>query len=271
MTADKIASARARCRRYRRRILEVSQKLPALHIAAAFSCLEVIDCCYFELMQRENEPKDTFLMSKGHGAMALYTVLEALGIMSPKELDSVCQTGSRFGGHPDMGRPGVEISSGSLGHGLPIAVGLARGDRELGLERTIFLLMGDGEMMEGSVWESLLLAPSLGITNIVAIVDHNKSIARGSIPINHPNLMPLGPKIASFGWEVAEADGHSQAEIVQAIGSRSRTRPFALVAHTVKGKGVSYMENQPIWGYRSPNKDEFALAMTELSDTGGST
>ncbi len=265
MTEERITRAQSRCRQYRRRILEVSQRLTALHVAPAFSCLELIDCCYFELMQRERDPKDTFLMSKGHGAMALYAVLEAAGIMSRAEMDSVCQPGSHIGGHPDHGLPGIEISSGSLGHGLPIAVGMARADLELGQARTIYVLMGDGEMMEGSVWESLLLAPTLGITNIVAIVDHNKSIARGSIPINHPNLMPLGPKIASFGWEVAEADGHAQAEIVRAISSRSRTRPFALVAHTVRGKGVSYMENKPIWAYRSPNKEEFALAMKELA------
>jgi transketolase len=145
-------------------------------------------------------------------------------------------------------------------------VGLARADLELGHSRTIFVLMGDGEMMEGSVWESLLLAPSLGIVNIVALIDHNKSIARGSIPINHPNMLPLAAKISAFGWEVAEADGHSHAEISRAINGRSRRQPFALVAHTVKGKGVSYMENKPIWAYRSPNKDEFALAMRELAD-----
>lgn len=269
MSPDRITQAQARCRQSRRRILEVSQRLTALHVAPAFSCLELVDCCYFELMRREGPAPDTFLMSKGHGAMALYAVLEAVGIMSRAEMDSVCQTGSQFGGHPDHGLRGVEISSGSLGHGLPIAVGMARADLELGHPRTIYVLMGDGEMMEGSVWESLLLAPSLGITNIVAIIDHNKSIARGSIPINHPNLLPLAPKIAAFGWEVAESDGHAQAEIVAAIESRSRKRPFALVANTIKGKGVSYMENKPIWAYRSPNKDEFALAMSELADTGG--
>jgi transketolase len=268
MTEDRIAQAVARCRRYRSRILEVSQRLTALHVAPAFSCQELIDCCYCELMQRDRDPKDTFIMSKGHGAMALYAVLEGLGIMSRAEMDSVCQPGSSIGGHPDHGLPGVEISSGSLGHGLPIAVGLARADLELGQERTIYVLMGDGEMMEGSVWESLMLAPSLGIKNIVVLVDHNKSIARGSIPLNHPNMLPLADKIAAFGWEVAEADGHSQAAIVQAISSRSRTRPFALVAHTVKGKGVSYMENKPIWAYRSPNPAEFAAAMQELTAPG---
>jgi transketolase len=266
MTPESIARAEERCRHYRRRILEVSQRLTALHVAPAFSCQELIDCCYFELMQRRVEPADTFIMSKGHGAMALYAVLETLGLMSKADMDNICQPGSHIGGHPDYGLPGVEISSGSLGHGLPIAVGMARADLELSKARTIFVLMGDGEMMEGSVWESLLLAPSLGIVNIVALIDHNKSIARGSIPINHPNMLPLGAKVEAFGWEVAEADGHSHADIFRAIDGRSRRKPFALVAHTVKGKGVSYMENKPIWAYRSPNKDEFALAMRELAD-----
>lgn len=266
MSPAKITQAQARCRRYRRRILEVSQRLTALHVAPAFSCQELIDCVYLELMQRAKEPADTFIMSKGHGAMALYAVLEGLGIMSEAEMNNVCQPGSHTGGHPDYGLPGVEISSGSLGHGLPIAIGMARADLELGRERTIYVLMGDGEMMEGSIWESLLLAPSLGIKNIVGIVDHNQSIARGSIPINHPNMLPLAAKIAAFGWEVGESNGHDHAEIVRTIASRSRTKPFVLVAHTTKGKGVSYMENKPIWAYRSPNKDEFALAMKELSD-----
>lgn len=271
MTPEKITQAEARCRQYRRRILEVSQRLSALHVAPAFSCLELIDCCYRELMQREGPTPDNFIMSKGHGAMALYAVLEGLGIMSRFDMDNVCQPGSRIGGHPDYGLPGVEISSGSLGHGLPIAVGMARADLELGQKRTIYVLMGDGEMMEGSVWESLLLAPSLGIKDIVIIVDHNKSIARGSIPINHPNLLPLADKIAAFGWETAEAEGHSAAAICQAIESRSRTRPFALVAHTTKGRGVSYMENKPIWAYRSPNRDEFAQAMAELAESKGAS
>jgi transketolase len=269
MTPDRITQAQARCRHYRRRILEVSQRLSALHVAPAFSCLELIDCCYLELMQRDGPTPDNFIMSKGHGAMALYAVLEGLGIMSRSDMDDVCQPGSRIGGHPDHGLPGVEISSGSLGHGLPIAVGMARADLELGHQRMIYVLMGDGEMMEGSVWESLLLAPSLGLKNIVIIVDHNKSIARGSIPINHPNLLPLADKISAFGWEVAEVEGHSHAGIFRAIDSRSRDRPFALVAHTIKGRGVSYMENKPIWAYRSPNKDEFTQAMAELADGGG--
>lgn len=266
MTPERILEAQNRCRRYRRRILEVSQRLTALHVAPAFSCQELIDTCYHELMQRAKEPADTFLMSKGHGAMALYAVLEGLGIMSRADMDGVCQPGSHIGGHPDRGLPGVEISSGSLGHGLPIAIGLARADLEQGQQRTIYVLMGDGEMMEGSVWESLLLTPSLGIRNIVIMIDHNKSIARGSIPVNHPNLLPLAAKIQAFGWEVAECDGHDHAEITQLVRSRSGQRPFALVGHTVKGKGVSYMENKPIWAYRSPNKEEFALAMRELAE-----
>jgi len=265
MSPDRISQAKSRCLGYRRRILEVSQRVAALHVAPAFSCLELVDCCYFELMRRDGPAPDTFLLSKGHGCMALYPVLEALGVMSREDLDSFCQPGSHICGHPDHGLPGIEISSGSLGHGLPIAVGMARADLELGTKRTIYVLMGDGEMMEGSVWESLLLAPSLGITGIVGLVDHNKSIARGYIPTNFSNMIPLAPKVAAFGWEVAEVNGHSQEEIVNAIEGRSRTKPFLVVAHTVKGKGVSYMENKPIWAYRSPNPQEFLQALHELA------
>lgn len=258
--------SKRRCRRHRRRILEVSQLLPALHVAPAFSCLELVDVIYYHCMQGHGEESDLFILSKGHGAMAQYAVLESLGIMTNDEFLSVCQPGSPFGGHPDRGNPGVIASTGSLGHGLPLALGLARGAIEKGEGKNIILVMSDGEFMEGSVWESLLLAPSLGLQNISIFVDHNKSISRGKIPKMHPNLLPLAPKIETFGWETAEVDGHDSAAILEAYRSRSGERPFALIGHTVKGKGVSYMENEPIWAYRSPNPREYQLALSELAD-----
>ncbi len=267
LTPRAIAESEARCRQYRRRILETSRRLSALHVAPAFSCLEIVDSIYFQSM---NMDTDTFILSKGHGAMAQYVALEALGVMSADEVDSVCQPGSHFGGHPDRGNPGVIASTGSLGHGLPIAIGLARADAERNSSGSIFVVMSDGEFMEGSTWEALLLAPSLGVTNIVIAVDHNKSISRGRIPIAHPNMLPLADKIAIFGWHVAEADGHSVDAISNAISKRPDDRPCAVVCHTTKGRGVSFMENEPIWAYRSPNDVEYAQAMSELTEpTGG--
>ncbi len=266
LSKQEVTDAETRCRHHRRRILETSQLLSALHVAPAFSCLEIVDAIYFYSL---NATSDTFILSKGHGAMAQYAVLEAMGIMSQEQLNSVCQPGSQIGGHPDRGNPGVIASTGSLGHGLPIAVGLARADNERESDGTIFVVMSDGEFMEGSTWEALLLAPSIGVTNIVVVVDHNKSISRGEIPVAHPNMLPLAPKISAFGWSVAEADGHSVNEITTAISQRPGGQPFALVCHTTKGRGVSFMENEPIWAYRSPSDDEFVQAMDELADPPG--
>ena len=266
MTEQDSASTANRCRRHRRKILEVSQLLPALHVAPAFSCLELVDVIYYHCMQGRDDASDIFILSKGHGAMAQYAVLESLGIMTIDQFLSVCQPGSPFGGHPDRGNPGVIASTGSLGHGLPLALGLARGAVESGENKNVMLVMSDGEFMEGSVWESLLLAPSLGLRNISIFVDHNKSISRGKIPKMHPNLLPLAPKIEMFGWETAEVDGHDSAAILEAYRSRSGDRPLAVVGHTVKGRGVSYMEDEPIWAYRSPNPEEYRLALSELAD-----
>jgi transketolase len=258
-------SAKLRVLSEKKRILEISQLLPALHVAPAFSCLELVDTTYHFLMDHPSNGSDVFILSKGHGAMAQYAVLETIGVMSNEEMLSICQPGSRFGGHPDRGNPGIIASTGSLGHGLPIALGIAKGAHEKNESSHIFLVMSDGEFMEGSVWESLLLAPTLGIFNVTILVDHNKSISRGKIPEMHPNFMPLKPKIEAFGWQVEEVNGHSVEEIVSAFRIKDKNMPLAIIGNTVKGKGISFMENEPIWAYRSPNKKEYELALHELT------
>lgn len=255
-------SAQARCRLHRRRILEISQSLEALHVGPAFSCLEIVDAILYDCMETPFGGSDSFILSKGHGAMAPYAVLESLGILDHDLLDSVCQNGSRLGGHPDRGNPGVIVSSGSLGHGLPLALGIARGMREQSLSGNVYVVMSDGELMEGSVWEALLLGPSLELTNVSVVVDHNGSISRGRIAKGQPNLLPIAPKLAAFGWNTVEIDGHDNAQIVAAL--KRPGGPLAVVAHTTKGKGVSYMEDEPIWAYRSPNRQEYEQALQEL-------
>jgi transketolase len=246
--------------------LAISQKLPALHVAPAFSCLELVDSVYFHLMRREGLHPDTFILSKGHGAMAQFVVLEELAVLSSEDLEKCCQAGGRLGGHPDYGVPGIEASTGSLGHGLPIALGMAAGDRESKQERIIYLVMSDGELQEGSCWESFLLAPSLGLKNIVAFIDYNDFISRGRLSQNHPNFHPLVEKVRAFGWDVLEVDGHDHAAIVEAVQGRSRKSPAAVVARTIKGKGVSFMENQAIWAFRSPTPEEYQIALAELKE-----
>jgi transketolase len=146
--------AKARCRRMRRRILDLSQRLPALHVAPAFSCLEIVDTIYHGLMNRVVGSRDTFILSKGHGALAQFAVLEELGVMSREDLDTCCHPEGRLGGHPDYGAPGIEASTGSLGHGLPMSLGICLAEKELGRESTVYVAISDGELMEGSTWES---------------------------------------------------------------------------------------------------------------------
>lgn len=261
-------AARRRCLGFRRRILDLSQKVTAMHIAPAFSCLEMVDAVYNGLMRRaaDGSTPDTFVMSKGHGCVAQYVLLESLGVLEPAELERLCTPASRLGGHPDYGVPGIEASTGSLGHGLSIALGMAYADRIKGDDRRVFCLLGDGEMQEGSVWEALMMAPNLGVDGLVALIDLNDFQGLGRTSEIHPNFYPLDAKLAAFGWEVAEVNGHDAAAIAAAVGDRRGDRPFALIGRTVKGKGVSYMEHVPIWHYRSPNPQEYAQAVAELRE-----
>jgi transketolase len=258
--------SRQRCRAYRRRILDISQTVPALHIAPAFSCLEIVDTVYFGLMHHgaAGRPPDTFILSKGHGAMAQYCVLEERGVLTRDQVNSCGKDGGQLGMHPDLGTPGIEASTGSLGHGLPLAVGMGLADKTLGDERTIFVVMSDGELQEGSVWEALMLAPTLRVVNLVVIVDLNDFQSLGQISKSHPNFYPMLSKVQAFGWDAVEVDGHDQQAIHHAVIGRRRDKPFLVLARTVKGKGVSYMQNVPMWHYRSPNPEEYAQAIREV-------
>lgn len=261
-------AARRRCLSYRRRILDISQQVSALHVAPAFSCLEIVDTIYHSLMRRRADGsfRDTFLMSKGHGCLSQYVILEALGILSKSDIALYCRPEGRLGAHPDFGVPGIEASTGSLGHGLGMALGMAYGDRLLGEERDVYVLLGDGEMQEGSVWEAMMMAANLRLSNLVAFVDVNDFQGLGRTSETHPFFYPVPDKAVAFGWEAAEINGHDHAAIVGAVDRRRRQSPLLVVCRTVKGKGVSYMENVPIWHYRSPNPQEYQLALAELAE-----
>jgi len=255
-----------RCRRMRRRILDISQTVSALHIAPAFSCMEILDTIYFGLMRRarDGSSPDTFLLSKGHGAMAQYVLLEELGVLSKSDLDGYCQPHGRLGAHPDYGLPGIEASTGSLGHGLPMALGICLAAKEDGAPSSTYVVLSDGELMEGSNWEAILAAVNLGITDLTVFVDFNGFISATPIRVRHPNILPVEPKFEAFGWDVRTVNGHDSQAIFEAGRSKQPAKPLAIVANTVKGKGVSYMENQGIWHYRSPNPAEYARAVAEI-------
>jgi transketolase len=255
------AAARARCLRFRRRILDISQQVSALHIGSAYSCTEIVDAVYFGLMQRG---RDTFVMSKGHGCMIQYVILEELGVLSRADLDAYCTPAGRLGVHPDYGNPGIEASTGSLGHGLSMAVGMALAERARKTGGVIYVVLSDGEVQEGSTWEATLMASSFGLSNIVAFVDYNDFQSLGRTSETHPTFYPLVEKYRAFGWESVEVPGHDSGALAAAVGARSGTKPFMGIARTTKGKGISYMENVPIWHYRSPSKEEYEQGVREL-------
>jgi transketolase len=262
-----------RCVNHRRRILEVSQTVSALHIAPAFSCLEIVDTIYHDLMQYDDDGnlRDVFIMSKGHGYLAQLSVLEDLGVLPRENLDTYCTPEGRLGAHPDIGIPGVTAATGSLGHGLGIGLGVALAELILigkgnGNPATVYVVLSDGELQEGSTWEAVLLASSLGAVNLVAIIDNNDFQSLGRTSETHPTFYPLVEKFESFGWESLEILGHDQMSLVSAVKSRSPDRPLMIVAKTTKGKGISFMENVPLWHYRSPNPEEYRLALQELDE-----
>lgn len=266
LTSPEIDAARERCKGYRRRILEVSQQVPALHIGGAFSSVEMVDSIYNILMRRQPGKKspDTFVMSKGHGCMIQYAVLESLGVLKKQDLDDYATARGQLGVHPDYGNPGIEASTGALGHGLSMAVGMALANRIDKDDGVIYTVLSDGEVQEGSTWEATLMATSLSLGNLVAFIDYNQMVSIGPIVDLHPHFYPLVEKFRAFGWECVEIDGHDTKKICETVGARSRHKPLMIIARTVKGKGVSYMENVPMWHYRSPNKEELAKAMQEL-------
>lgn len=264
-TADNVDVARARCRRYRKRILDLSQKIGALHIAPAFSCLEMVDSIYHSLLRRKNptEFKDIFLMSKGHGCMSQYVVLEDMGILSKENLDAYCSNNGILGAHPDYGNPGIMASTGSLGHGMGMAVGMAYAEKLKNTDVKVYVVLSDGEFQEGSTWEAIMMAANLKLDNLVAFMDLNNFTGLEEISVGHPAFYPVGEKLSAFNWDCYEVNGHDSEEIIEAA-KKLKDRPLLVVGQTIKGKGVSFMENVPIWHYRSPNPAEYEQALKEI-------
>ena len=261
-----VKESKTRCLKYRKRILDISQTVRAIHAAGAFSAMEMVDVIYFGLMRKDNKGKyiDTFLMSKGHSCIAQYAILEELGTLSKNDLDKYCTPDGRLGSHPDYGVPGIEASTGSLGHGMGLAVGMAHADEIKKKDCKLYLMISDGELQEGSTWENMMMAANLNLKNLICFLDHNGSQSFGHTKYTHPNFYPLRQKISSFGWECVEVNGHKVEEIVKAAKYRKSKKPFMIIGNTTKGKGVSFMENKPLWHYRSPTPEEYKIALKEL-------
>jgi transketolase len=204
-------------------------------------------------------------MSKGHGCMIQYVTLAELGILSEKDLDEYCTPQGILGCHPDYGHPGIEASTGSLGHGVGMAVGMALAAKAKKEDSVVYVVLSDGEIQEGSTWEALMMATSLGCNNLVAVIDNNDFQSLGRTSETHPSFYPLADKLIAFGWETVELDGHDAEAIYEAIHGRSGSKPLMVIAKTTKGKPISYMENVPVWHYRSPNIEEYQQALGELA------
>jgi transketolase len=259
--------------RLRRKILDMAVKAGAGHIAPSYSCVEILAALYFGGVLRVNPKnprwanRDRFILSKGQAAVALYAVLARLGFFPVSELMTFTREGSRLGGHTEDTIPGVEAFTGSLGHGLSIAAGIALAAKMDDKKYRCFTLLGDGECHEGSVWEAAMFAAHHRLNNLIAIIDHNGLSAIDFLK-GYLEVEPLERKWRSFGWDTAVVNGHSFEELLATfrdLPSRSSDKPFAVIALTTKGKGVSFMENRPIWHYRIPVGNELKIAHKELS------
>jgi transketolase len=256
-------------RRVRVDALRMVHRVNTSHIGTSLSMADLLAVLYGRALRidpaRPDWPeRDRFILSKGHGAAAAYAVLAESGFFPVEWLDTYCQDGSKLAGHLMRGVPGVELSTGSLGHGLPVACGLALAGKRDGAVYRIFVMLSDGELDEGSNWEAILFAPQHKLDKLVAIVDYNKIQSFGRVA-DVLDLEPLAEKWRAFGWSVTEIDGHDHDQITQALCMVPHTpgRPTAIIAHTVKGKGVSFMENELAWHYKAPNDAQLSQALVE--------
>ena len=235
------------------RIAELSVIGKEGHVPSALSILDIIWVIYnkiinINLLKRRSRKRDFFILSKGHGCLAQYVVLEKKGIISKKDLDTFCKYKSNFGGHPDSNKiEGIECSTGSLGHGFPFAAGVAYGNKLLNIKSKVITLVGDGECNEGSIWETCMIASHHKLNNLICIVDKNKSSDRAL------KIDDLKSKFKSFGWHAVNIDGHSHKEIFKALNIKSK-KPLAIIANTIKGKGIDFMENNPEWHHKKIDK-----------------
>lgn len=256
--------------RIRAHALRMVHRVNASHIGSCLSMADLLGALYGDVLQVDpTNPqwpdRDRFILSKGHGAAIVYAVLAERGFFPIEWLDTYCQDGSLLTGHLTHSVPGVELSTGSLGHGLPVACGLAIAGKREEQPYRVFVMLSDGELDEGSNWEAALFAPHHDLDNLVVIVDYNKIQSFGSTK-EVLDLEPLGDKWSAFNWAVRQIDGHDPQQIDDALKSVpfEQGKPSVIIAHTVKGKGVSFMENQLAWHYKSPNDQQLADALSGL-------
>ncbi len=260
-------------REIRRQILKMLSTAGSGHTGGSLSCVEIILSLFSCILRHKpKDPKwknrDRFLLSKGHACPTLYTVLSEFGYFSKKELTTLRKLGSSLQGHPQFGLPGLEASTGSLGMGLSIANGMALSAKlDKKSDVRIYCLMGDGELNEGQIWEAAMTAAHYKLDNICGIVDFNKLQIDGFL-CDVKGIEPLAKKWESFGWEVFEVGGHDFTQLVDAYNKAAniKNKPSIILAHTIKGKGVSFIENKAQWHGIAPKPDELKKALKELEE-----
>jgi transketolase len=252
----------------RAQVLELSHQAKAAHLASALSCIDILAVLYesilvFDPNNLDWPDRDRFILSKGHAAAGLYAVLSRKGVLHPSQLATYGKANSLLEEHPSPNLPGVEAATGSLGHGLPIANGMALASRIQKKSFRVYALLSDGECNEGSVWEAAMFAARHKLSNLCAIVDFNKWQATGRSQ-EVLALDPLVDKWRAFGWAVEEIDGHDHDQLSTQLSRKCAGLPRVYIAHTVKGKGISFMEDDNNWHYRVPTRDEINMAREEL-------
>lgn len=253
-----------RSKSIRKSILDMIFSTQSSHIGSCFSIVDILNILYARVLDvdpkfSKKPDRDFLIMSKGHAAAALYSTLAYYGFIPIQELAEYCKNGGRLAGHISANIPGVELSTGALGHGLSVGCGIA-----LATNKQVYVILSDGECDEGSIWEAALFAPHHYLNNLTVIIDYNKIQSFG-LTNEVLNLEPFANKWRSFNWEVLEVDGHNYDGLDYAF-SYQTSLPKVVIAYTIKGKGVSFMENNLLWHYRSPDEMQYAQACKELSE-----
>lgn len=265
-------NSRDRAKGIRLDVLDMIHRAQSSHVGSALSLVDILAVLYFDIMRHDpacpDDPdRDRLILSKGHGCAALYATLVAAGYADASILETYYQDGGKLASHPVRGTmPGIEASSGSLGHGLSLGAGMAIANRHEGRKNRVFVILGDGECNEGSIWEAAMFAAAQQLDRLVVVVDYNKLQGLGrSDEINH--LAPLSDKWVAFGWSVQEIDGHDHDSLRYVLGKVpwQPAKPSVIIAHTTKGKGVSFMEDQLAWHYKSTTPTQLALAQAEVA------
>jgi transketolase len=254
--------------RIRQNAMKMVHRAKASHIASALSVTDILAVLYGQIMRfdpadQASPWRDRFILSKGHACVAVYATLAEVGLIAKEQLETYGDDFSWLMNHISHKVNGVEFSTGSLGHGLPFGVGKALAARARGEAWHTFVLLSDGEMDEGTSWEALMFAAHHQLSHLTAIIDYNKLQSLDSIA-NTMGLEPLVDKLSAFGAQVHEVNGHDHQQMAKALSGTSKEKPTVIVAHTTKGKGVSFMENRVEWHYKNPSDEQLAAALTEL-------